>query len=328
MVGAGGAGDVVSAYVMCEVLKDLFSITRCVPVAIPWERWSLDPYPGPIPSDAFMNAERISRCVWVVSSTIVRRPKYRFRPQASVIAEASGNAIPVAPLDEGVESYVECLEELKGLGYGFVMMLDVGGDILARGWEPTLWSPLVDSMSVAAAIKAGDGGLKTAVAILAPGADGELGSEYVMQRIAEVAKRGGFLGIIGLLKHHLSIYEHVLPKTRTEAGLAAYHALLGEMGVKTIRNGSRQVVISPATPATYLMAAEAVAEVTILPNALLNVKSVEEANEKAHKLGIVTELDLELTAARLYGTGSSQSIDWERVRKEATINLKPRSTQV
>lgn len=324
VVGAGGAGDVVSAYVMCEVLKDLFGVVRCVPVAVPWERWSLDPFPGPIPADAFTDARFHAGCVWVSGSTRVRRPGYVFRPQASAVAEVLGSEVPAVPLDRGVDSYVECLEGLASLGYGLTMMLDVGGDILARGWEPSLWSPLIDSLSVAAALRAGGEGVETVTAVLAPGADGELSGEYVMRRIAEVARRGGFLGVIGLLKHHLRIYERILPKTRTEAGLAAYHALKGEMGVKTIRGGTRQVEITPATPAAYLMKTETVAEITILPNAILKAKTIEEANEKAHQLGITTELDLELTAAKLHGTGTTNIPDWKKIKEKATTNLKTR----
>ncbi|HDN76135.1 MAG TPA: DUF1152 domain-containing protein, partial [Acidilobales archaeon] len=49
VLGAGGAGDVVSAYMLCLMLRRLMNVRKCTPVAILWERWVIDPFPGPIP---------------------------------------------------------------------------------------------------------------------------------------------------------------------------------------------------------------------------------------------------------------------------------------
>ena len=313
VLGAGGAGDIISAYVMCRVLEDLFEVESCTPVALLWERWVKDPFPGPVPKDAVKGA-RMGKCVWVSKYTYVERPgNYVFRPNASVVAEVFGGEIPAFTLEGGVLGIVECLEEIREAGYSHLMALDVGGDVLARGWEPSLWSPLADAASVAAVSHFSD----SSVAILAPGADGELPADYVLKRIEEIMKRGGYLGVVGLWRDHLRIYEEILPKATTEAGKAAYHALRGEVGEVAIREGSRTVRIGPHTPITYVLKTDTVMEVTVLPQAIKHTKTLGEMLNAAHKAGIVTELDLELTIAKLYGTGPQAKPDWLKAKQEA-----------
>ena len=326
VLGAGGAGDIISAYVMCRVLEDLFGVESCVPVALLWERWVKDPFPGPVPRDAVKGA-RVGKCVWVSKDTYVERPgNYVFRPNAAVVAEVFGREVPAFTLEDGVLGAVECLEEVRESGYSHLMALDVGGDILARGWEPSLWSPLADAASVAAVSHFSD----SSVAILAPGADGELPADYVLKRIEEVMRRGGYLGAIGLWRDHLRIYEEILPKATTEAGKAAYHALRGEVGEVTIREGSRTIKIGPHTPITHVLETNTVMEITVLPQAIKHTKTLNEALNAAHKAGIVTELDLELTIAKLYGTGPQTKPNWLKAKQEAhktIIHAKEQNTK-
>ena len=326
VLGAGGAGDIISAYVMCRVLEDLFGVESCVPVALLWERWVKDPFPGPVTKDAVRGA-RVSKCVWVSRDTYVVRPgNYVFRPNASIVAEVFGSEIPAFTLEDGVLGVVECLEEVREAGYSHLMALDVGGDVLARGWEPSLWSPLADAVSVAAVSHFSD----SSVAVLAPGADGELPANYVLKRIEEVMRRGGYLGAIGLWRDHIRIYEEILPKATTEAGKAAYHALRGEVGEVAIREGSRTIMIGPHTPITYVLRTDTVMGVTVLPQAIRRTKTLNEMLNAAHKAGIVTELDLELTIAKLYGTGPGTKPDWLKAKQEArravftTKSIKPK----
>src|SRR4029077_4058616 len=58
-----------------------------------------------------------------------------------------------------------------------------GGDILARGDEPTLRSPLADSLTLAALA---DHPLPVQVVVAAVGVDGELGLPYLLRRLADL----------------------------------------------------------------------------------------------------------------------------------------------
>lgn len=331
VVGAGGAGDVVSALVLCRVLADLFDVRACTPVAVLWERWSHDPFPGPIPRGLIRNA-RLNRCTYINrNSYVVRGGKYVFKPQASLIAEVIGREIPSITLERGVNGVLECLNELSEIGYSFLILLDVGGDILAHGWEDELWSPLTDAMVLAAASKAR---LTSVVAVLAPGADGELPRDYVINRVNKFLKLGAYLGLLGLWREHIRFYEDVLPKSLTEAGKVPYDALRGSVGVKAIRNGSREVIVDVMSTAIYIFKVKELCNELPLPRALASTKSLAEAVKIAEELGIQTELHLEVEAARRYGCGPKArgAIDWvgirslvkERIRK---LKLKSYSTQ-
>ncbi len=325
VVGAGGAGDIVSAYVMCKFLRDFFSVSKCVPVAVLWERWVLDPYPGPVPRSEIVNAES-SKCVYVCKDTKVVRGggTYVFRPQASVISELLGTPIPALTLDNGVLGMLDCINELRSKGYGALMVLDVGGDILARGYEDDLWSPLADAMSLALA-RSFNG--YSVVAVLAPGADGELSYEYVMSRIEEISSRGGLLGAIGLTRDLLRVYEEVLKITKTEAGKVPYEALRGNVGSSAIRGGSRKVKITPNSIITYLLSTNEVINDNMLAKELIGTSSIKEAVLKAEALGIPTELHLEVEIAKTYGTGPETigKVNWSLIKEKVVKAIRQKA---
>ncbi|RLG86274.1 MAG: hypothetical protein DRO18_04595 [Thermoprotei archaeon] len=326
VLGAGGAGDVVSAYMLCLMLRRLMNVRKCTPVAILWERWVIDPFPGPIPRALLRNV-RTSSCVYVSSSSYaVRGSDFRFRPQASIIAELARTVIPSITLEYGVRGIRECIEELMGIGYEFILALDVGGDILALGHEEELWSPLTDALVLASLtwFKA-----SSVVGILAPGADGELSHDYVIRRIEDVGRSGGLIGAIGLLKDLVEDYATVLKKTFTEAGRIPYMALRGVLGEVAIRGGSRRVKITPSSIITYLLDPCKVIEQQPLPQALINTKSLAEALTKAEELGIPTELHLEIEIAKTYGCGphTINKIDWKTIRNKVKQSLKTKKNK-
>ncbi len=315
VLGAGGAGDVVSAYVFCEVLKDFFNVLDCLPVSVLWERWVLDPYPGPIPRSLIRNA-RVSKCVWLNQNSSVWRPNYVFKPQASIISEVLGREVPALTLEYGVEGCVECLSELVGLGYGPIIVLDVGGDILAEGYEENLWSPLTDAVSLAAASR-----YESITVVLAPGADGELTQEEVLKKIEKLLRSGGYLGVLGLWNHHIKVYEKVLSKTVTEASKAPYKVLKGASGTEKIRGGSREVILNPITLIAFILKTHEVLKLNKLAANITTTKSLAEIIKIAKKLNVFTELDLELMIAKLYGVGPHAKPDWNLVK-----TLKNRKT--
>ena len=306
IVGAGGAGDIISAYISCEILKDIFDLKKCLPLAVLWERWIIDPFPGPVPKDSIRNA-KFSKCVWVTPETYVKRPDYSFKPQASIIAEVLGKEVPAVTLEKGSYGVMECLQELSLEGYGETIALDVGGDILAEGHEKQLLSPLTDSLILASLPER-----NSVVAVLAPGADGELPVEYVLKRIEKIASLGGYLGALGIWRDHLSIYEKILDKSKTESGIIPYRAVKGDMH-DYIRSNGRVIDINPTSPIIYFLKTSSVLEVNTLAKKLRNLKSLKRAQQIAHTLRIPTELDLEVIASKKYGVGPNSSPSWREV---------------
>lgn len=309
VVGAGGGGDVVTAYIFCKVLEDVVGARECMPLGVLWERWVTDPYPGPVSKDSIKNAE-LRRCVWVNEKTYVTRGKYSFKPHVTYVAEVLGREIPATTLEYGVEGTYKCFKELEDLyGKTFLLDLDVGGDILAEGWEENLWSPLADSITLAATAR-----VNGLVGVAAPGADGELPQSLVMQRISDVLSMDGYVGVLGFWKHHRALYEGLIDRVKTEASRTPYLALKGEVGVKEIRGGSRVVDINATTLTVFLLRSEHVLRINKLAQRIGYTRSLAEAWIEARKLGIPTELDLEVIASKKYGVGPEASPDWNAVR--------------
>lgn len=314
--GAGGGGDVVSAYVLCELLKSTYGVGECLPGAVLWERWVVDPYPGPVPRHLVRGA-RVSRCVYVNPGTYVLRSGRVVRPTAVAVAEVAGVEVPAATLEYGALGIRECFEELVAEGWR-VALVDVGGDVLARGGEEGLWSPLADSLSLAAASEVG-----APLVVLAPGADGELSPDYVVSRVAEVQALGGLYGVVGLWVDLVEVYERVLPRVASEASRVPYAALRGWVSGVSMRGGSRRAYVGPLSLVGFVMSSRAVAEVSPLPRAVASSRSLAEAWRALNSMGVVTELDLEVELAKLVGCGRVASgEDYLRAREVARRRVR------
>jgi len=205
---------------------------------------------------------------------------------------------------------------LKREGYGKVIALDVGGDILAEGHEEDLISPLTDSLTLASLPKD-----DSVVALLSPGADGELSAEYVLKRIGVIASLGGYLGAVGIWKDHLRYYEKILTKSKTESGLIPYNAVKGDMK-HYMRSNGRLIRISPISPIIYFLETSSVLKTNSLAKHLRNTTSLGEAQVTAHNLGIPTELDLEIMASKKYGVGPNASPSWKELLLMTHTKLK------
>jgi hypothetical protein len=315
--GAGGSGDVVSAYVVCELLRSAYGVDECVPGAVLWERWVVDPYPGPIPRQLIRSAA-VRGCVYVGPNTYVERPGRAVRLTSAAVAEVAGVEVPAATLEYGVVGIRRCFDELAREGWR-VVVLDVGGDVLARGGEEGLWSPLADSLSLAAASE-----IDSPLVVLAPGADGELSADYVLSRVAEVQALGGLYGVIGLWVDLVRIYERILPKVTSEASRVPYIALKGWSGDVGMRGGSRKAYVGPLSLVGFVLSSKVTASVSPLARALASTGSLADAWRALNSIGVVTELDVEVELAKVVGCGNAASgEDYLKARDVARKRLAP-----
>ncbi|MFF3873212.1 DUF1152 domain-containing protein [Streptomyces sp. NPDC001978] len=168
IVAAGGGGDAVAAAMLDAALYG--DDERAVILTYAWDRLLVDPIPGPRGADNFTGLEPVTHSVWSVPA------------EAQPIAPA-GSTLPrlaaelphtFALLDphHGAEGVTRQLEELVDhLSPRSIDLLDVGGDILARGDEPTLKSPLADALTLAAC---GQVNAQIRLLVAGPGLDGEL----------------------------------------------------------------------------------------------------------------------------------------------------------
>jgi hypothetical protein len=184
------------------------------------------------------------------------------------------------------------------------VFVDVGGDVLARGDEPGLRSPLCDAVMLAAAALLQAAGHPTLLGVFGIGCDAELSPAEVLERLAMVAAADGLCGVRGLTERVAGRVEESLEMVVTEASAQAVRAFRGVSGEVAIRGGQRTLELSPAAALTYFLDVEAtLSSAGVLARLVMEAGSLEQANEALHVVGVRTELDLERDAARAAQAG-------------------------
>ncbi len=303
--GAGGGGDAAGTVHLYLKLKKMGA--NPIIGSIVWERFIVDPVPGPITIEELVNAEPLGWSVAIVTGeTYALRYGREVKPQIARVAEVLGIKALAIDVGKGAEGVAEALRlAAEHLGVEAVIAVDVGGDALARGCEDSLWSPLADSVSLAGLLASGSPGF---LAIHSPGADGELSRETVLKYIAEIAAMGGLIGIYGLTREEIEVLDKIVKVVVSEASKIPYQAFRGEYGVKAIRQGTRKVFIDPSMAVTYLLDAKTAASTTPLPRLVEGTRSIAQARGALNQVCIYTELDLELDISRLAERGEAPDI--------------------
>src|SRR5947209_10463767 len=156
VLGIGGGGDVVGAFALAELLRRHSSAEPLLG-GIAWERMPLDPHPGPRTTQEIEYASEVAPGVLLArAETGVAGTDVRF--SESRMAEFVGGEVLLIDIDCGPRRLASALAQaLARLDRDLLVLLDVGGDVLARGDEPGLGSPLCDAILLAtgAAIQAG-----------------------------------------------------------------------------------------------------------------------------------------------------------------------------
>src|SRR5919107_2960092 len=147
-VGIGGGGDVVGALVVAELAALLG--TPSVVGGLTWERRPIDPLPGPRRLDEVTGVRALHEAVALAGPDARGPGGFRFaeggmaelRGEETVLVDPHGGPHAIAA------GLVAACAELDA---DAVVLLDVGGDVLAHGDEPGLGSPLADAVVLAAA---------------------------------------------------------------------------------------------------------------------------------------------------------------------------------
>ncbi|WP_376715237.1 DUF1152 domain-containing protein [Janibacter limosus] len=124
-------------------------VTTCA-----WERLRIDPVPGPRTRTDFTGLGLVSGEPCEVLPAPTRFP----RAGRSFLASPrqSGARIFLYDFEGGAEGLTGQFQRLAmSLEASHLVVVDVGGDIVARGPEPGLRSPLADSLTLAAALGSG-----------------------------------------------------------------------------------------------------------------------------------------------------------------------------
>ncbi|MEB3789581.1 MAG: DUF1152 domain-containing protein [Desulfurococcales archaeon] len=316
--GAGGGGDALGALMVWNRLKDLGA--QPLLGSVVWERFVIDPFPGPIPLEVMVNADPLGWSIGLVGpDSFANRYGFQVRPQVARVAKYTGGKTIFLDLSKGAEGLLEALLVAKEeLGVDAIIGVDTGGDILAKGCEDNLWSPLADALSLYAMAESS---IDSYTVVLSPGADGELSEEEVLQRVSEIARNNGLLEVFGLSRKDYLLGKEAEQEVVSEASKIPLRAFEGEYGVVTIRGGTRRVKISPVQSSAYLLDTHMVYKESPLAKSVAGTRGISQASQVLNKYCIVTELDLEQELSRLKEHGSQRQVTLVEVRRSIMNKL-------
>jgi hypothetical protein len=306
VIGMGGGGDVVGALGVTQLLESLD--TEWVLGGVAWERSPIDPRPGARSLEEIHGGRQCGPAGVVTEGGTTNQDGVEF--SESKMAAHLGRSVLLLDITGGPSALADGLAEAATeLGCDAVILLDVGGDVLAHGHEPGLASPLCDAVVLAAGMIVARSAKRAPeppprwsgellAAVYGPGCDGELTPDEVLERIAELQSAGALLGTWGLTPGGCELVERAAEVVPTEASLMAVRCARGERGTVPIRSGRRTVELTPLGGLTFFFDPLAAASSALpLATAVSPAASLEEAHDALMDMGIRTELDLERARA-------------------------------
>jgi hypothetical protein len=291
----GGGGDVVGALGVTDLLKGLG--TEFVLGGVAWERSPIDPRPGPRSLAEIRGGNPCGSAAVLTEGGTTTLDGVEF--SESKMASHLGKPVLLIDITGGAQALATGLAESAAeLGCNAIVLLDVGGDVLAHGGEAGLASPLCDAIVLAAGLFLARS--KDVIgAVYGPGCDGELTPDEVLQRITELQSADALLGAWGLTPRACELVESAAEVVPTEASLNAVRCARGERGKVPIRGGRRTVELTPLGALTFFFDPVAAATSAVpLATAVSPAADLEEAHQALKAIGVKTELELERERAR------------------------------
>ena len=280
-MGIGGGGDVVGALAAAELLGG-----AAVVGGLTWERRPVDPIPGPRLLEEVVGAEPLNAAVALCGPDTSGPGGFLFCE--SHVARATGSKTVLVDPNPGPRAVAEALDDAaEQLACDRIVLLDVGGDVLAHGDEAGLASPLADAVLLACAAF-----LRTPSvgAVFGAGCDAELKPDEVRARLDEV----GTTGEDRLSPEQLDRLGKIVVEVPTEASAMALRCARGERGEVPIRQGRRNVLLTELGGiVAWFDPLRAMDTAARLAAVVRDARSLEEADALLEARGIRTELAYE-----------------------------------
>ncbi|MFF8032463.1 DUF1152 domain-containing protein [Streptomyces sp. NPDC016626] len=299
IVAAGGGGDAVAAAMLHAALYG--DEDQAVILTYAWDRLLIDPVPGPRSAHDFTGLEAVTRSVRSVPATA--RP---VAPAGSTLPRlAAGLPHTFALLDpyQGVEGVARQMEELVAhLTPESIDLLDVGGDILARGDEPTLKSPLADALTLAACCQ-----VDTPVRLLVagPGLDAELSADELRPLLGPVVHTftaEDVAPVSDVLKWHPSEATGMLAATAR-----------GVRGTCEVRDAGLPVPLTDEGPRVHAVDLDEALNRNNLARVIAATTTLDEVEAHSREVCGFSEIDYERNKATWLKDQAPMTLDAEAV---------------
>lgn len=187
----------------------------------------------------------------------------------------------------GAEGITRQLEELVGhLEPTSIDLLDVGGDILARGDEPTLKSPLADALTLAACCRMN---APVRLLVAGPGLDGELPLDEVRSMLGPL--------VLTLTAQNTEPVSSVLEWHPSEAtGMLAATAR-GVRGICEVRDAGLPIPLTDDGPTVHEVDLDDALNRNELARAILSTATLDEVEAHSREVCGYSEIDYERNKA-------------------------------
>ncbi|MEU4998184.1 DUF1152 domain-containing protein [Streptomyces sp. NPDC021622] len=285
IVAAGGGGDAVAAAMLHAAIYSEDK-TPALILTYSWDRLIVDPVPGPRSPADFIGLRQLTPHVWAVPSSATLKP-----PHAATLPRLAAELPHTFALIDPYAGAAGITRQLNELIAHFtpesIDLLDVGGDILAHGDEPTLRSPLADALTLAACARA-EAPVRLLVA--GPGLDGELPTDILRPRLGPL--------ITTFTPEHAQAVISVLNWHPSEATALLAATALGAQGLCEVRDAGLTVPLTVEGPTVHQVDLAAAFSVNHLAQAVTDTTTLDEAEERCRTVCGTSEIDYERAKAQ------------------------------
>jgi hypothetical protein len=250
-----------------------------------WDRLIIDPVPGPRGPADFTGLQQLTPGVHIVPAHA--QPIAPVGSTLPRLAAELPHTFALINPHHGAEGIARQLEELIAeLSPQSINVLDVGGDILARGDEPTLKSPLGDALTLAACAQVN---AEMRLLIAGPGLDGEIPAEELRDRLGP--------RIHTLTAEEVEPISSVLEWHPSEATAMLAATARGTRGVCEVRDASLLIPLTDEGPTVHEADLDEALQRNELARRLLSTTSLDEAETHSREVCGYSEIDSERNKA-------------------------------
>lgn len=294
IVACGGSGDLVTALslVLSGARQD--TVVLATPV---WERFALDPHPGPRDHH---NIKKLARDKggWRITQWTNLPGGFSPLPR---FAAACGLPLMFLSLSHGVVGLTAQLDRIaRSYGTSDVDLVDTGGDVLARGDEPGLVSPALDAALLAALANLP---CATSVTCAGLGLDGELTEMELVRLIREIPPQSADFVTCTLASE---VYRR-FSWFPSEASLMMLLAAMGCEGTVDVSDKGHPVVLDDRASVAYSFSLPMVAERSTLARVVAGCKSFTDLDAALQAQGSKSEYASEVSR----GTRQEADKSWQ-----------------
>ncbi|MFD5700629.1 DUF1152 domain-containing protein [Streptomyces lasiicapitis] len=287
IIAAGGGGDAVAAAMLHAALY-AEDETPALILTYSWDRLIVDPVPGPRSPADFDGLRQLTPHVWAVPGTATLKP-----PHAATLPRLAAELPHTFALIDPYAGAAGITRQLDELTAHFtpksIDLLDVGGDILAHGDEPTLRSPLADALTLAACTHA-KAAAHIRLLIAGPGLDGELPADTLRPRLGPQ--------LTAFMPEHTQAITSVLNWHPSEATALLAATALGARGLCEVRDAGLSVPLTDEGPTVHQIDLATAFSANGLAQAIADTTTLDEAEERCRTVCGASEIDYERAKAQ------------------------------